>query len=93
MLIFSYAIMMDLGQQVPRKESLFVGVYASIQVFSAPLAAIIVGALIQYVNPINVWIWNGNLGYGMAGVIGGIGFFISYLFMRKVNYEEKQSTL
>ncbi len=87
MLIFQYAILMDLGKLVPLKESTFVGVYSSIIVFSQPLSTFALSFLTQYLNPINIWIWNGNLGYASIGIVMGIGFLISYFFMKKVNYE------
>jgi len=92
LLIFQYAVLMDLGKLVPLKESTFVGVYSSIIVFSGPLATFIIGLLTQYLNPINFWIWNGNLGYASIGIVMGIGFLISYIFMKRVDYEDNTST-
>ena len=89
LLIFQYAVMMDLGKMIPKKESTFVGIYLSIVVFSGPLATFVLGLLTQYFNPINFWIWNGNLGFGLVGPVIAIAFLISFIFMRKIKYEEK----
>ncbi|MHA1799082.1 MAG: MFS transporter [Candidatus Helarchaeota archaeon] len=88
LIIFQYAIMMELGKLKPKMESSFVGIFSSITVFSAPLATLIIGFSLSFFNPITVLIWNGNLGFSMIGVFGGIAFFVSYLFMRLVKYKE-----
>ncbi|MHA1798616.1 MAG: MFS transporter [Candidatus Helarchaeota archaeon] len=88
-LIYWYTIQMKLGEQNKEVQTSFFGVNAFISVLAPPISTLIVGLFIQFLNPINFWIWNGNFGYCFTGVYGGIAFLMSWFTAKKIELKKE----
>lgn len=86
-LIYLYTTQMKLGEQNKEMQSSFFGILAFMTVLSPAMSTYIIMGL-SLLNIYSIGIWVNNLGFCLAGVIGGIGFLIGWYMLKHMENVE-----
>lgn len=87
-LIYLYTTQMRLGEQNKEMQSSYFGLLSFMTVLSPAISTYLIMGL-SFLNIYSIGIWINNLGYCLAGIIGGIGFILSWILLKYIEDVEQ----